>query len=325
MAVMAPLPGVTLAALARLSAVLPLPDAGASTETLARPPDVVVFSSAPMRLLSDLASAGFRQLAALLPIIEQAVQDQSVVPLGRLAKAASAAARQIADGHEALLAEGPDRVAVALRAQAWPQVASAAPNPASDAKQSLRTLARQVGTEAELAEGGRPDERLRTLARQLGAEDPLEPRPALQPGAGPIQRWLAEAKHLLRDTGEVLDRAEQQFRPLLQVQDAAGCPTAAWVLTEINAAQCQIASAYAAVRQTGTTAPRGHRALSRPPTLGNLAGATTVLGMLLVLATLWLLGGAWSLGIGACALGGAVVWVWRISKASQGVTLDARG
>ena len=116
MAVMAPVSGLSLAALARFSAGLPLPEAAAPPDKQARMPDVVVFSSAPMRVLSDLASAGLRQLAALLPMIEQAVQGESPAPLGLLAKAASAAARQIGDGHEALLAEGPDRVAASIAA-----------------------------------------------------------------------------------------------------------------------------------------------------------------------------------------------------------------
>lgn len=424
MAVMAPVSGLSLAALARFSAGLPLPEAAPSPDKQPRLPDVVVFSSAPMRVLSDLASAGLRQLAALLPLIEQAVQGESPAPLGHLAKAASAAARQIGDGHEALLAEGPDRVAASMQRpfpaqSAAPSVVgldtkqglrtlarqmgedakglpadgpdqvsalskrqlstqsaapptvgvdtkqvlrtlarqvgdetealpgegpnrvaaslqrqlatqpAATPTAGSDTKEILRTLARQIGAEAELPHDGRASENLRTIARQLGTAGPSEPRAPEDPGAGPIQRWLSEAKHLLRSTSDALGRAEEQLRPTAtqepQAQSLDGTAQSAWVMTEILAAQAQVALAYAAVSQTRTGSPVGYRAVApRRLSLDNLAGATTLLGMLLVVSTLWVLGGLWSAAAGIVACCGAAAWVWRISRASQGVTLDVR-
>lgn len=288
-------------------------------------PDVVVFSSAPMRVLSDLASTGLRQLAALLPIIEQAVQEESMVPLGHLAKAAGAAARQIGEGHEALLAEGPDRVAATLRGPLL-QSGGPATTAATDTKQLLRLLARQIGADTEPTQEGHASETLRSIARQIGTADQLEPRATAEPGAGPIQRWLTEAKHLLRSTGDALDRAEEQVSSLAKAEpiNAASAAPPAWVLTEILAAQAQIGRVYGTIGRARATARIGYRAA--PPTLalGTLAGATTVLGMLLILATLWLVGGLWSLVAGAAALGGTALWVLRISKASRGLALDAR-
>ena len=357
MAVMAPVPELSLALLARLTAALPLPGAGvepgkqsglsgvaafpppeitAGPGQPSRVPDVVVFSSAPMRVLSDLASAGLRQLTALLPVLEQAVQAESTAPLGILAKAVAVAARQIVEGHTALLAEGPDRVAAALRGEVLTK--SGAPtSAATDTKQMLRTLARQIGAEIEPAQDSHVSETLRTIARQIGASDTLEPRSAAEAGDGLIQRWLGEATHVLRSTGATLDRAEQQLRPLVSEEptqlagallagtNVAGMSPSAWVLSEILAAQAQIAMAYASVGQARTTARFTYRAAPRTLSLNNLAGATTLLGMLLILATLWLVGGLWSVATGLVALAATAVWVWRISRASRGVTLDARG
>ena len=420
MAVMAPVSGLSLAALAKFSAGLPLPEAAAAPDKQGRVPDVVVFSSAPMRVLSDLASAGLRQLAALLPILEQAVQEESAVPLGYLANAAGAAARQIGEGHPALIAEGPDRVAAALRGPTLPQnnspanattdtkqmlrtlarqisadaepaqdgltseapdrlaaalskspagappdpkqvlravahqlesegpqedragessdqfaatLPKTAPSPISssasvlaDAKQVLRTIARQVGAEAEPARDGKTSEILRSIARQIGTADDPEPLSRTGSDAGPIQRWLTEAKHVLRSTGDVLDQAEQQLRPLAAAEplnQAAELP-AGWALSQIVAAQAQIAMAYASLGQARTAPRLTSRTTPASFRIDHLAGATTFLGMLLVLATLWLIGGIWSVATGAVALGGAAVWVWRISQASRGVALDAR-
>jgi secondary thiamine-phosphate synthase enzyme len=324
MTVMAPVSGLSLVALERFSAGLPLPEAAAPPDKQPSLPDVVVFSSAPMRVLSDLASAGLRQLAVLLPMIEQAVQDESAVPLGHLAKAATAAARQISDGHVALLAEGPDRVAAVLRGPVGPRNGAPA-NPAMDTKQLLRTLARQIGAETEPTEEGRTSDTLRTIARQLGASDILEPRSQAEPDAGPIQRWIAEAKHVLRGTGDALDRAEEQLRPLAMADasNVAGNAPPAWILTEILAAQAQIAIAYAGIGQARATVGPTSWAMPRSFSINHLAGATTVFGMLLVLATLWLIGGLWSAATGTVALIGTVFWVWRHTSASLTVQENA--
>ena len=196
-------------------------------------------------------------------------------------------------------------------------------------RRPLRSLARQIGTETELPLEGRASEPLRTIARQLGAADPSEPRSPVEPGAGPIQRWLSEAKHLLSSTSDALGRAEEQLRPIAmqepQAQPIDGAAQSAWVLTEILAAQAQVALAYAAVSQARTTPRTAHRAVApRRLSLDNLAEATTLLGMLLVVSTLWILGGLWSAGAGIVACCGAAAWVCRISRASQGVALDVR-
>lgn len=310
----APVPGFSLAALARFSAALPLPEAAPAPDRQSRVPDVIVFSSAPMRLLSDLASAGLRQLAALLPMIEQAVQNESTVPLGHLAKAAGAAARQIVDGHEALLAEGPDRVAASVRGRGIVP-ASATP----DTQPSLRTLARQIGSQPVPAEPRQPSDILRTIARQLGSAELPEPKSP----AEPIQHWLIEAKHLLRSTGEALDRADDQLRPQLAADPAsvAAGSSSRWVMTEIMAAQAQIALSYAAVSRVGTPTRTRDRVMPLTSSLDHLAGATTLFGMLLVLATLWLIGGLWSVAAGIAALAGAALWIWRVNRASLGLML----
>ena len=120
MAVLAPVSGLQLEALARLPDARPLPGPAPEPKSSVFS-DVVVFSSAPMRVLSDRASAGLRQLASLLPLIEQAVSEETTLALGHLSKAAGTAARQITEGHEALLAEGPDRVAGAMAGRSLPE------------------------------------------------------------------------------------------------------------------------------------------------------------------------------------------------------------
>ena len=347
MAVMAPVSDLSVALLTRLTAALPLPESAAApgkqsslpgvTALLPpdlaagpgqqlRVPDVVVFSSAPMRVLSDLASAGLRQLTALLPVLDQAVQTQNAAPIAILAKAVASAARQISEGHTALVAEGPDRVAAALRGEVLPRTGS--PTVAvTDTKQLLRTLARQIGAEAEAepAQDSRTSETLRTIARQIGASDQFELRSAGEPAEGPIQRWLAEAKHVLRGTSDALDRAEEQLRPIPTAEpiNIVGATPTAWVLTEILAAQAQIARAYAAVGQARTTARASVRAAPRHFSLDHLSGATTLFGMSLILSTLWIIGGLWAVATGLVALAGTAIWVWRISRATRGVTLDA--
>lgn len=322
MTITAPVPGFSLAALARLAAALPLPSAAPSSAQQ-RSPDVVVFSSAPFRLLSDLASAGLRQLTALLPAIEQALQDDSAAPLGHLAKAAGAAARQITEGHVALLAEGPERVAASLRGEI-PIPATATP---SEAQQVLRTLARQLGTaaEPEPAPDVRTSETLRTIARQIGTAEPLASPLAADKEASPIERWLGEAKLVLRSTGDALDRAEQQLIALPPAT-APDAPSA-WALAQITAAQAQVTAAYSSLSHS----LREPRRIAAAITAGSfaipadhLAGATTMCGMLLVLATLWLAGGIWSLVTGTVGLIGIGFWVMRISRASSGVRLDVR-
>lgn len=324
MAITAPVPGLSLAVLAQLAAYLPLPAAETASAKPQPLPDTVVFSSPPTRLLSDIASAGLRQLAALLPAIEGAIRDESVVPLGQLAKAVSTAARQIADGHVALLAEGPDRIVAAMPGRV---PLPGAPLPSSgDAKQLLRDLARQLGAETERMPDAHTSETLRTIARQIDAAR-VEPRIPPDPGAGPIQRWLTEAKHVLRTTGGALDRAEATLRPLVAEArpDAGGQPSTIWALTEIMAAQAQLIAAYASLPPTRTEPRRtagttGEFRLTLP--LQQLAGATALLGMMLIAAVLWLSGGIWALATGAAGLVVTAFWVWRISRASRGVTLD---
>lgn len=358
MTITAPVQGFSLATLARLIS-LPLPSA-APPSAQSRSPDVVVFSSAPFRLLSDLAATGLRQLTTLLPALEQALQGDSATPLGHLAKAAGAAARQITEGHVALLAEGPERVAASLRGEL---PASGTDVPA-EARQLLRTLARQLGTssdaepspepratdalrtavrqlgldgslaaprssEAELGADAQPNETLRTVARQIGMDDHLAAPRSAEPDASPIQRWLADAELVLRGTGDALGRAEQRLAEL----PPAATPDApsAWALAQVTAAQVLVAAAYGSLTQSsrvwrGTKANAAATVTSFSFALSaeRLAGATTMLGMLVVLATLWLAGGVWSLVTGFAGLLAVGLWVLRISRASKGVTLDAR-
>lgn len=321
MTVTAPVQGFSLAALARLVA-LPLPSA-ALPSAQSRAPDVVVFSSAPFRLLSDLAGAGLRQLTTLLPALEQALQDAAAAPLGHLAKAAGAAARQIAEGHVALIAEGPERVAASLRGE-LPAPVTEVP---ADAHQLLRTLARQLGTapDAEPAPEIRANESLRTIARQIGMPDhPAAPRSS-EPEASPIERWLSDAELVLRGTSDVLDRAEQRLATLPQAT-APETPSA-WALAQIAAAQVQVTAAYGSLGHS-LRAPR--RAIAAAASISfalsadGVAGATTMLGMLVVLAALWFAGGVWSFVSGIAGLVALGVWVVRISRASSGVSLDVR-
>lgn len=321
MTITAPVQSLSLATLARL-ATLPLPSAAPSSAQQ-RAPDVVVFSSAPFRLLSDLASAGLLQLTALLPALERALQDDGATSLGHLAKAAGAAARQITEGHVALLAEGPERVAAWLRGETpIPTTAIS-----SEARQTLRTLARQLGTapEADPAPDARTSETLRTIARQIGTAERLAFPLVADPDTSPIQRWLDEAKLVLRGTGDALDRAEQQLTafPQTTTPDAPS----SWALAQITAAQVQVSAAYGSLSKSlreprRFTAAIGAGSFAMPP--DHLAGATTMFGMLLVLATLWLAGGIWSLVTGTAGLIAVGYWVMRISRASSGVRLDVQ-
>lgn len=340
MTVTAPVPGFSLANLIRLAASLPLPSA-ALPSAQQRAPDVVVFSSAPLRLLSDLASAGLRQLTALLPALEQALQDESVAPLGHLAKSITVAARQVTDGHVALLAEGPERAAASLRGEL--PIPSTAMT--GEARQLLRTFARQLGNErenkaptesdsetpTELAPDARTDETLRTIARQVGSTERLASTPARDSDASPIELWLAEAKQVLRNTGDALDRADEHLRSValdmapVSRSTALAEPPSAWALAQVAAAQLQVAAAYGSLGQS----LRGPRRLPRAITAGtlaiapdHLAAATTGFGMLLVLATLWLAGGIWSVITGTVGLIAIGLWVVRISRASSGIALD---
>ena len=221
--------------------------------------------------------------------------------------------------------ESSDRFAATLPKTAPSPISSSA-SVVADAKQVLRAIARQVGAEAEPARDGKTSEILRSIARQIGTADNPEPLSRTGSDAEPIQRWLTEAKHVLRSTGDVLDQAEQQLRPLAAAEplnQAAELP-AGWALSQIVAAQAQIAMAYASLGQARTAPRLTSRTTPASFRIDQLAGATTFLGMLLVLATLWLIGGIWSVATGAVALGGAAVWVWRISQASRGMALDAR-
>ncbi len=389
MTITAPVQGFSLAALARLVS-LPLPSA-APPSAQSRSPDVVVFSSAPFRLLSDLAATGLRQLTTLLPALEQALQGDSAAPLGHLAKAAGAAARQITEGHVALLAEGPERVAASLRgelsapatdvppearqllrtlARQLGTPSDSEPNPEPRTTETLRTAARQLGMEGRLAtpssagaesgpeprttetprtvarqtgvddrlapprgsESG-PDaptnETLRTVARQIGMDGRLAAPRSAEPNASPIQRWLADAELVLRGTSDALDRAEQHLAGL----PPAATPEApsAWALAQVTAAQVLVTAACGSLAQSsrvwrGTTATATATALGGSFAIGadRLAAATTMFGMLIVLVTLWLAGGVWSLVTGFAGLLAVGVWVLRISRASKGVSLDAR-
>lgn len=386
MTITAPVQGSSLAALAR-SISLPLPSA-APPSTQSRSPDVVVFSSAPFRLLSDLAAAGLRQLTTLLPALEQALQGDSAAPLGYLAKAAGAAARQITEGHVALLAEGPERVAASLRGElsapgtdvpaegrqllrtlarqlgtpsdsepspeprttetlrtiarqvaldgrlATPRSAEAESNPEPHTTETLRTISRQTGMDDRPAppRAGEPgpdaqiNETLRTVARQIGIDDRLAAPRSAEPDASPIQRWLADAELVLRGTSDALNRAEQRLAEL----PPAATPQApsAWALAQVTAAQILVTAAYGSLAQSsrvwrGTTARATASGGFFAAAGDRLVGATTMLGMLIVLATLWLAGGIWSLVTGFAGLLAVGLWVLRISRASRGISLDA--
>ena len=366
MAVTAPVPGLSAVALPPWEAALPLPEIGAATgttvgapigTTVGAPigttagavtgadgtlPDLVVFSSAPLRLLSDLAASGLRQLIALLPTIERAVQEASPLSLGHLARAVGAAARQIGDGHAALLAEGPDRVAAAV--------------PRESGMAALRTVARQLGaatpdvksdteTPSETGRAGAaPDDArqiLRAVARQLGtaADAPLlRPDPAAADRAdSAVEHWLGDADHALRDASNVLDRAEEQLRPLVahaadeQPVLAGQHPTSVWAMTEVIAAQAQVAAAFGGLatfrlRPAPWAAPAGSAVGGLR--LDHLAGAITLFGIALLLAIVWLLGGIWSAAVGVggtiVALAVAALWGWRIVVSAHGLRLDLR-
>ena len=343
MAVTAVQPGLFPTALLRDTAAAPplRPDITAAPRT----PDSVVFSSAPFRALAELAATGLWQLAALLPTIEQAVEDQSLEPLAHLAKAAGAAAQQVNDGHAALLAAGPDRVAAALPG-AIPPRAVVQSDPL------LRTLVRQIGTLSEPgAEQGaeqetepgfehaskvavdlQPSDMLRTAARQIGAAAlSRPPNAAGEASAEPAQLWLAEAKHLLHRTGDALDQASVLFPlapasallPLASGGSPQDLPNPASLA--IAAAQLQIASAFSSLAQISQPPRRG----ATPSNFGlrllsnRLSGATSVMGALILLTIMSLASGLWSVCLGLLGLTATMIWIWRIGRAARGVTLDA--
>ncbi len=330
MTMTAPVSGLSLATLARLVA-LPLPSGAPPSAQQARSPDVVVFSSAPFRMLSDLASAGLQQLSALLPALEKAVLEESAAPLGHLAKVAGAAARQIGEGHVALLAEGPERVAAALRGE----IPSMPPASQTEGRQTLRTLARQIGTAAEgepLPEplpDARTSETLRAVARQIGMAERFGLPQITDPDATPIQRWLSEANLVLHDTSDALERAERQLSAQIQAAPpnapAQDTPTI-WALGQIAAAQAQVTAACGSLGQSlrAPRRPAVTTAASFKLQLDHLAGATTMVGTLLILAVLWFAGGVWSAVSGALGLVGLGFWLLRIRRASKGIRLDVR-
>lgn len=289
------------------------------TEPAARASDTVVFSTAPFRALAELAAAGLRQLATLLPAIEQAVEDRSLEPMIHLAKAAGAAARQVEDGHVALLAAGPDRLTAALPSASPPPRTA----PSDGAPQALRTFARQVGAMIEPAAVSAPDDTLRAAARQLGAamsDGPVENEN--DPRSEPAQLWLAEAKHLLHRTGDALDQASS----LLPLSDPALSQAAPSAITlEIAAAQTQIAAAFASLAHvplaSGSAATPSRTIFRLRP--GQLSSATSGFGALLLLTVMSLASGIWWLCLGLIGLTATAFWVWRIGRAARGVALDA--
>lgn len=308
MALMAVLPGLFPSALVRDTAAAPAREAAT---VMPRLEDAVVFSSAPFRLLADLATAGLRQLATLLPSLERASEDGSLVPLGHLAKAANTAAREVADGHLALLAAGPDRTASALLGVPIRTTPS----------DGLRALARQRGGFPVEAAPPRAADDLRAIARQLGAALPLvgDDAPAVDPKEG----WLAEAKHILRRTGDALADAVDRY-PATDTTIQLS-PQTSWAMAEIVAARAQVSATLVRLNEIPTEPNRRATAplLAGPFGLEQWAGATGALGIVLLLALLVLIGGAWSLGAAILALGGTAYGAWRIGRASRGFRLDA--
>ena len=233
------------------------------------------------------------------------------------------AVRQVADGHVALLAEGPDRLAAALPSATPPRASVLA-----EAPQQLRSLARQIGATLEPATESAtdvvPNATLRTVARQIGA-NALE-RPLLDisdPKAEPAQRWLAEADHILHRTGDTLDQASALV-PLAET--ALARPTLDPLAIEIAAAQMQVATTRAAL-SSRATAPRQAATPSRFPLdllPRQLSNATSLIGTLVILALMSLATGLWSVCLVLLGLGATVYWVWRIGRAAQGVSLDVR-
>ena len=283
-----------------------------------RPSDVVVFSTPPFRALAELAAAGLRSLAVLLPSLELAVEDHALEPLAHLVKAATTAVRQVSDGHVALLAEGPDRLAAALPSTAPPRASAPAETP-----QQLRNLARQIGATLEPMTDPAPSDTLRTVARQIGAATLERPLLTLSdPKAEPAQRWLAEADHILHRAGDTLDQASALV-PLAET--ALTQPTLNPLALEIAAAQMQVATTRAAL-SSRATAPRQAPTPSRFPLdllPRQLSNATSLIGTLVILALMSLATGLWSVCLVLLGLGATIYWVWRIGRAAQGVSLDA--
>ena len=278
-----------------------------------------MFSTAPFRALAELAAAGLRQLATLLPTLEQAVEDRSLEPMIHLAKAAGAAARQVEDGHVALLAAGPDRLTAALpSALPLPRTL-----PSEETSQALRTFARQIGATLEPEAGTVPNDTLRAAARQIGAAT-LEHQAAVETDAKaePAQLWLTEAKHLLHRTGDALDQASN----LLPIPDPAQPPAAlSAIALEIAAAQTQVAVAFASLANTPLASRRAtasSRMTFRLPT-GHLSSAASGFGALLLLTVMSLASGVWWLCLCLIGLTATAFWIWRIGRAAQGLTLDA--
>lgn len=311
MALTAVLPGLFPSALVRDTVVAPARDAATTVPRLS---DAVVFSSAPFRLLADLATTGLRQLATLLPSLEQAVEDGNLVPLGHLAKAANAAARQVGDGHLALLAAGPDRALAAL---------PGTPPFRALPSDGLRAFVRQQGAAPTMAAPLRADDDLRAIARQIGnALPPL--RTDDDPEPDPAERWLSEAKHLLRRTGETLTEAVEHR----SITDPAlpPSPQIGWAMAEIVAARAQVSTTLLQLDEVPVQPRCCHASsfFSAPLRLEQLAGAVSVLGIVLFLALLAMAAGAWSIGAGILALGGTAYWAWRIGRAAQGFRLDGQ-
>ncbi len=302
------------------------PDLGASSS---RSPDTVVFSSAPFRLLAEVATTGLRQLATLLPTLERVAADPAVAPsLGHLAKAAAAAARQVSDGHDALLAQGSERIVAALPGRATPRAPGSAPPPGV-AEPPLRTLARSVGqSDAPPPALIRVDEGFRATMRQLGASADAPPLPFrdIPPDADPATSWLREADHLLRRADDALDSAIN--RPPLPPLDPLPLNPAAinWALVEVAAARSDIVAArtrLAAHPAAARSAPSPGRATFAHVALP-LQGGLGLLGLGLLFVLLLVVTGAWSLAAGLAALAGTALCAWRIGRASIGVRLDGR-
>ncbi|HYZ61469.1 MAG TPA: hypothetical protein VE650_03370, partial [Acetobacteraceae bacterium] len=332
-----PISGFALASLARWAATLPpTPDAsGLTGAPSSRQPDLIVFSSAtPLRLLSDLASTGLRQLISLLPIVERLLQDPapeaSPLPLGHLAKALGAAAQQIEEGHEGLLTGDAARLS--------PGTARAS----STARDTLRATARELGVAYDpylprgaadrLQSGRAPDARqaLRAAARQVGeahsdSSTPQAPAPGGDRAASAVNRWLGDAKQALRGASGLLVRAEYRLQAAASpsseerapptVSHAPAGSDTAWALNQVSLAQHQVAAALLTV----TASPLRRVAPSRAPAAA--APATRIYRLNSVIAALgagllavlgWLAAGSWSLASGfAClVVTGMATAVW---------------
>ncbi|MDT7952367.1 MAG: hypothetical protein RQ966_12765 [Acetobacteraceae bacterium] len=301
MTAMAAVPGLSSATLLRLLAFTPPMGSPPALESALPPLDTVVFSSAPLRALADRASAGLWQLWALIPALEQAVRAGTTSPLVALARAAGSAARQVGEGHAALVAEGPVRVAAAITETS---------GGAGEINASLRTIARQIGAIAGSGHGRPASESLRAMARQVGALlDPARSFPA-EPDADPIQRWLAGAQLALGEAAQALERAAQASQP-------------GQVLAELAAAQSQVALAGESVGRTRSMMVSRGRAAPLPRVKSGAAASVSLLGLLVVGAMVVMLIGA---GVAAAGLAAVLcfgIWVWRWSRASRHIALDA--